>query len=342
MSAVPPSAPEKPASPAGTDDTAIEQGIIDAAIAWYAHLASGHAQPSDWRTCAEWREADPRHECAWQRLEAIAGRLRQASGDPHLPTREVVTNSADYLASRRRALKTLAALVVGAPGFWWAARRGPLPDYFADHRTLAGEQKTVNVTADVELLLNSATTVDIESHGDGRRIMLRSGEIRIDSTAGHGRAGAFEVLTGHGRIRPVGTRFTVRRYAQEPVTTVAVLDGAVELLPTAGGTRSARIEAGEQGTFHHAGIEARRPLERATTAWTRGLLLAQRRRLGDVLTELARHRSGWLTWDETIADLRLTGSFPLAQPDRVLAAIERTLPVRVRYFTRLWAVVEPA
>lgn len=320
-----------------TED-AIEPAIVDTAIAWYSHLASGQAPAADWRACDAWRASDPRHEQAWQRLQDIAGQIQQVARDPRVPTRRIIGESSERLASRRRALKTLATLAAGGAGFWWAGRHGPLPDYLADHRTAPGEQRTVQLADGVELLLNGATTIDIHSRSDGTAIKLREGDLRIDSSATKG-TGALEVATGHGTIFPVGTRFAVRHYPNAPRTRVAVLDGAVQLQPAADNAQ--RLAAGQESGFDRESVSPPRALSHNTTAWTRKLLVAERRRLGDFLTELARHRPGWLTWDETIADLRLTGTFPLARTNHTLAAVENTLPVRVRYLTRYWVRVEP-
>ena len=63
--------------------------------------------------------------------------------------------------------------------------------------------------------------------------------------------------------------------------------------------------------------------------------------LGQFLDELARHRPGVLRCDPTVAELPLTGVFPLADTDRVLAALQQSLPVDVQRVTRYWVTVRP-
>ncbi|WZB64613.1 hypothetical protein WJ970_28925 [Achromobacter xylosoxidans] len=46
-----------------------------------------------------------------------------------------------------------------------------------------------------------------------------------------------------------------------------------------------------------------------------------------------------LACDPYVAGLRISGSFPLADTDRALAAVERALPVQVLRYTRYWVVL---
>jgi transmembrane sensor len=65
-------------------------------------------------------------------------------------------------------------------------------------------------------------------------------------------------------------------------------------------------------------------------------------RLGDFVSELRRYRAGHLSCDEVVADLRLSGTFPLVDTNRVLDTVARTLPVEVVFITRYWVTVRAA
>jgi len=64
--------------------------------------------------------------------------------------------------------------------------------------------------------------------------------------------------------------------------------------------------------------------------------------LGRFLAELSRHRPGVLRCDPAVAALELTGVFPLADTDRVLTALQQSLPIKVHSLTRYWVTVMPA
>lgn len=70
------------------------------------------------------------------------------------------------------------------------------------------------------------------------------------------------------------------------------------------------------------------------------MLMAAHMRLADFLDELGRYRRGQLHCDAQVADLLISGSYPLDDSERILDLLEISLPVKVRRFTRYWVNVE--
>jgi len=198
----------------------------------------------------------------------------------------------------------------------------------------------VTLADGTRLRLNTATAVDAALADRRRTITLRYGEIAV-TPADRPRQAPLAVRTEDGAIRPVGTRFTVRRYPDEIRTTVAVLAGAVEISPARAAGRPVRVAADWQTTMSDAEVATPRALDGNALAWMEGMLGAERMRLGDFLREVDRHRLGVLRCHPAVAELRLTGAYPLRDTDRILASLEQTLPVRVRTLTRYWVVVGP-
>ena len=183
--------------------------------------------------------------------------------------------------------------------------------------------------------LNRASAVDGDYGANLRRLRLLAGEIFV-STAADPRP--FEVHTGHGAIRALGTRFGVR--LDGATTRVAVHQHAVEIRPLAGPPR--RLAAGEEVDFDAAGVSPSQPLTAGSGAWRDGRLIAIDRRLDDFLGELARHRRGHLAWSPAVAGLRLSGVFRLADSDAVLDNLAASLPIRLHFLTRYWVRVDAA
>ena len=48
-----------------------------------------------------------------------------------------------------------------------------------------------------------------------------------------------------------------------------------------------------------------------------------------------------LRCDPRVAELRLTGVYPLDDTDRALATLEESLPVKLEWTTRYWLSVQP-
>ncbi|MEG1455311.1 MAG: FecR domain-containing protein, partial [Comamonas sp.] len=165
------------------------------------------------------------------------------------------------------------------------------------------------------------------------------GEILVQ-TAKDAMQRPFLVETSAGTVRALGTRFTVRERAAS--VSVEVLQGAVELTPARAAQATQRLNAGEQGRFTALQAHSTGALDDAAGAWADGMLVAARMRLDDFLAELGRYRRGRLGCDPAVAHLRVSGAYPLADTDRVLAALTSALPVQVHFFSRYWVMVRPA
>lgn len=59
-----------------------------------------------------------------------------------------------------------------------------------------------------------------------------------------------------------------------------------------------------------------------------------------MIEDLARYRPGVLQCDLASARLRVSGTFRLDSTDAVLANLQATLPIQVKYFTRYWVSVK--
>lgn len=119
-------------------------------------------------------------------------------------------------------------------------------------------------------------------------------------------------------------------------TQVTVLRGLVQV-HTRGHPLPLRLEAGWRTQVNSQG-SPRRSLSMGSLlqAWLRGLPPAERMRLDALLAELSRYRPGILRCGETVAGLRVTGSFQLDDTDAALALLAQALPVRIERRTRLY------
>ncbi len=333
------------------DGRAVVDSIVEQAVDWYVRQASGMATPADVRGFEAWHAADPEHARAWQRLQMLSDRVR--GGPARVPgplARAALSQAA--VPARRRALKTLAWVGVGGGTLAFAQSQWPwrerLSDAMADLRTGTGERSERVLADGTRLLLNTATAVDIDFDAVRRLIVLRGGEIMV--TTAHDPAGRpLQVRTREGKMTPIGTRFTVRRDATPGgapgSTRLAVQVGAVEIrVASAASVTPLLVRAGEQSHFTDSVVDAPSALDEAAQSWVDGTLMAERMRLADLIAELGRYRGGRLRCDPAVADLRVTGVWPLdgADPsERVLASLERTLPVTVSRLTRYWVTVGP-
>ena len=145
------------------------------------------------------------------------------------------------------------------------------------------------------------------------------------------------MATAQGQIRPVGTRFSVRQLDGE--TRLAVFAGRVETT-TAGG-QTLPVRAGEQTRFTGRPYSPCARQSKTGRCGERGMLLARAMPLGELIGELARYRRGVLRCDPAIANLRVSGAFPVYDTDTSLRLLQSSLPVKVQRLTPWWVTVKP-
>lgn len=229
------------------DSEPIAPEIVDQAVTWFVKLSSGSATHEEQAACAQWRAAAPAHERAWQRLEGIAHTAQHGSRATPL-ARGTLVDVADRQLSRRQVLKKSILLLGLVGGSVWLARQSiPWAFYLADIRTGAAGRRELTLADGSRLLLDAVSAINIDARVAAGRIELISGRLLVTTSPNPARL-PLEVITADGTLIPHGTRFSVRRYADDPRTQLMVMDGAVTVRP-ADGTGAVRTEAGWQITL---------------------------------------------------------------------------------------------
>nr|WP_286197758.1 FecR domain-containing protein [Variovorax boronicumulans] len=311
------------------------QGLVrQQAFEWQVTLWSGETTDDEQAAFAHWLAADPAHAIAWQQVQTVGNRLQ---GFPRDVAGGVLRTRAPS-ARRRRLLGTLG-LVAGVGVLAYGLQRSPQwAAATAAYRTSTGERRDLMLPDGTQLVLNTASSVDVDFSSQFRLVELREGEIQVVTARGaNAENRPFVVATTHGTVRPKGTRFTVR--VLDSTSQVSVLDGSVQVTSRHAGIPAVEVAAGEKVRLTDQDVSAKAAVSANETAWVSGRLIAERMRLADFLGELGRYRRGVLRCDPAIAELAVSGVYPLADTDRVLVALERALPVRVHRITSHWVTV---
>ena len=311
----------------------LELHTLEAAAHWYVQLNAGTPSEALLKSWQDWLGQHPANARAWARVEKVQAQMGRLPAEVALPT------LAGVRARRRAVLKTLALLLtVGASG--WVARDSATGQaLLADVRTGKGERRRITLADGSQLQVNTDSALDIHYDGQQRLLRLHHGEISVQ-TASDPRARPFTVLTREGRIRALGTRFCVR--SDEGSCQVSVQQHAVEIRPQGQPQLALRLETGQSVRFNSQHIAPVSAVAPGADAWTQGMLTVIEWRLADFVSELRRYRHGVVRCDERVADLRLSGAFPLDDTDTLLENLGAALPVKVRYLTRYWVSIEAA
>ncbi|MGH8652479.1 MAG: FecR family protein [Gammaproteobacteria bacterium] len=317
-----------------------EDTISEAATQWFLRLREGLSE-AEQRRFAEWRAMSPEHarayakvERLWAEMAAVARAspaLRAASSEP----------AAIPMTPPRRALRSagyaLAASVMLAVAAILVSRAHLLDPWVSDHYTASGEQREVRLPDGSRALLNTDTAIGLSFTAAVRRVHLQRGQARFIVAVDTARP--FEVEAGALRVRALGTVFEV--YLRENGEIRVTVEQHAVSVRTAAAAAEVRILRREWLRYLPSQTLGRPEAVdlRETTAWQRSLLRFNDRPLPEVLAELDRYRPGALRIvNPTLKALRVTGVFPLDDPEAILSDIKKALGLRSTKVSR-WLVL---
>jgi transmembrane sensor len=311
----------------------VSSQVLDAAIAWQLCLDGGNGSEAEREEFTKWLAANDEHARAWRQL----GMLDQRFAVPAGPARAALLQAHGGARRRMRKLGGGMASVLMACGLalFMGSRLLPIDYWMADQRTATGEQRSVRLADNTLIRLNTHSAIDVRFDAKQRRVILQDGEILVE-TGSHEDPRPFIVETSDGQMRALGTRFLVRR--ESDGTLLSVLQSAVAAQPQHEQNEQI-LREGQQVFMSRDGLGPTLALAPGADAWTRGMLVVENARLADLVAELGRYRAGHLGVGSEVADLRITGSFPLGNTDLALKALSPTLPVQIEQRTQWWVKV---
>lgn len=327
--------------------------VSEAAVDWLVQFHSGQMSEADHARHHAWLAAHPQHQVIWQRLagslntqfgaaRAVAAQKNGATS-PATSTAsmgELMGEALGYAqrrgSYRRRLLSgALAFGAISATTALVVDRQTPLRQLAADLRTGTSERHAFTLPDGSELLLDARSAVDLDFGAGRRRVRLRQGALLVQATPATNGVPPFEVLSPHGAIQALGTRFHVR--LSDESTHVGMLEHATRLT-TATGTTQVLAE-GRSASFNALTIAYEDTNPHAAAAWQQGMLEIHNQPLGEVIQALRAYRSGFIRISPQAAALRVYGNYALDDSDRVFEALASTLPITVRIYQRGWLVV---
>ena len=302
----------------------IPSPLLQQAAEWLVRMDDEPSAAEREQFCA-WLQADPAHLDAAQRLQGSLAPLREL---PRAPARAALVR----LTARRtssRALKALALLVVLALPIGALLQHMPPAYLLADIRTASGQWTSRQLPDGSRISLDGGSAVDLQFDGQNRTVRLLAGEILVDVAKDPNRP--FRVLTEHGSIRALGTRFVVEH--TDRATRLAMIESSTQV-SSAGASQT--VTAGQQVSFDASGIQAPERVDGLglEQAWAQHQLLINEQPLPQVLERLARNHSGYLLFDERLlAHLRVTAVLPANDSERALRLLARSFPIRIEHYT---------
>jgi transmembrane sensor len=300
-------------------------------VLWSERELSEHER-AEWE---HWKASSPERGQAWARAQMLQSRM---GGLP----RSLAMAALDRPNSpeRRAAMIKLAMLMAVMPAGWGAWALSRRQQWTADYRSAVGERRELTLADGSQIILNTDTAIDVLFDSVQRLIRLRAGEIMV-RTAVDPSSRPFLVITANGSMQALGTKFSVRE--GESRTHLVVLEGAVKVMLA--DNRQAQpmvINAGERTDFSAHRFAEVTLADRDAGAWTQGMLMVDKMRLADFAAELARYRRGFVRCDPAIAELRVSGVYPISETSLTLNMLVQTYGIKVAdHLGGLWVTLSP-
>jgi transmembrane sensor len=265
-----------------------DRAMVEQAIAW--HLRLKDADEDAWIEFAEWLDADPAHNGAYEAVAdgdalmgAVLERATFPSGDEHERPLEF-SNDEDGVVgdgARRNRWRWggLAASIAVAGLFGVQLMSDRDATYSIE--TFAGETRTVSLADGSEVLLNGGTVISLDKN-EPRLVEIARGEARF--TVQHDSSDPFTVIAGEQRLVDIGTVFNVVRTDRQ--LRVGVAEGAVRY---EGMAQTVELRAGDSLAADNRGrIEiSQRPIA-SIGSWADGVLIYDQAPLEQVADDLSR------------------------------------------------------
>ncbi len=305
---------------------------MQTAADWLVRLHSGEATDSDRLAIQRWCAQHPDHAQAWARAQQFLQHFERIPSDIGRAALDAPASP-----SRRRAINQLALLLTAGPALWATARYTPWREWRADYRTATGEQRQLSLDDGSRVLLNTDTAIEVAFNATQRQVTLISGE--IFATVARGDVRPLRVQTRHGLAQTFDGSFAIRQFEQR--SRAAVFAGSLDVASLSMPDSRQHLTAGQQRYFDAASMTAVEAATPLSQSWTQGMLIARQMRLANLVAELSRYRPGLLRCDPAVADLRVSGAFPVTDIALSLKMLGDTFPVRIHSVTRYWTTVGP-
>lgn len=275
------------------------------------------------------------NQWAWQQLEKLQTNLQKMPS--HIAVDSLVNLEPKINQQRRMAMRSLM-LIMGTGSLGWLGYRSGLDNVIdlamAGHSSQTGEISTLNLPDGTQVILNTASAIDVEFSATERLIVLRHGEIMVQTakTAEHReQTRPFIVQTEHGRIQALGTRFSVREFSDK--IRVNVYQHSVRVTTNTGEQQLCPIGHSVNFTAQHV-FEPINDTD--NDSWTTQMLSVNDMPLTEFVNEVSRYRIGVVRCHASLAKYHISGAFNTGDTEQIFRAIEKSFPIKINRYSRYW------
>ena len=267
---------------------------------------------------------------AWDSLDHKIDLLESENGHG-------ATGNVRRLSVIKRSWQYAAAILLLVTASYWvytSMDTQDSPSQWVSVITGPGEQQQVVLPDSSIVLLNEQSELAYASDFTKREVEL-SGEAFFEVTKREGKS--FTIYTDETTTRVLGTSFNVRAYPEEPKVEVSVSTGKVALSKKVAKEQQSspedrlELEAGQSGVYYKSEKELDVALVPNANAWKTKELNFDNIQLRYLEESLERYFNIEVAFeDEQLKNCLYMGSFPDPTLEKVIAALEFTMELKVK------------
>ncbi len=198
-----------------------------------------------------------------------------------------------------------------------------LPELIADYRTKTGEQRQITVAETITIEMNTQTSITLRPLPENaRRFELISGEALVDVSQA-----TVTALAAEGTVSATQARFNIRHL--DDTVCVTCLSGHIEVkVPT----KVVELSADQQVIYTRGRFEDPSVVKPSTVlAWKDGIVIFDRARVSDVVSEINRYRHGKvILTNAALGHERFNARFRIENIDSVATYIAQVFNAKIR------------
>lgn len=311
---------------------------MDEALTWFVTLLDAPADPDTDAAYQAWRNRDPRHAAAFDRLSTL-GTMPELQAATH--AQQLQTTMSPAGSSSRSAVARSATMRRS----WWGGWRTSLAAaalllaigvhlqptltlrLTADQRTATGERREITLPDRSRLILDTDSAVALD-FADGRRhVRLLRGQAYFDVVSDTARP--FRVTAGFGEVEVTGTAFTVQSVGGQD--TVFLERGRVSVSRREPPGQTVALVPGDGVTATADGLSApARPDPAVALAWKDGRYVFHDQPFAAVVDTIRRyHPAPVILIGDRLAGTRVSGNYRLDDPAGAIRSLADVVGARV-------------
>ncbi len=329
-----------------------QPNAFDQAAEWLARLQSDEGGMALNRRFRQWLRQSPDNVAAFRECQSLWEEVGDASSDPDiLAMRNDALTAAQPVSSGgwgkitaiaasffALAISVAVLLVVtrdnaAAPAGAPVERVAEAGSAASVYRTAVGQRSTISLPDGSSAELNTDSLMQVNYSKDRRELVLLKGEAFFDVRKDPSRP--FIVMANDKLVKAVGTAFSVRM--EGDAVRVTLVEGVVDVAQRRqdgllGGTSEVPLQtlvAGEQLLLDKGSSTSKDAIDTTVaTSWRHGRLVFDNAPLSQVALEVNRYSARKVVLgDESLADLRISGSFRAGSADGFAQNLEAAFPV---------------